>query len=82
MTSDFFIHAVQLVLERFTSILALHGEDIFERFFLAAQDLHFFLVSVELFVEGTAQIHQRVELALQVSSVVAASLGGAIVLAY
>ena len=78
---DFLVNSVQLVLESLARILAFHGQHVFERFLLRTQNLHFLLVRVKLLVQGAAEVHQRVKLALQMGRVVAASLGGAIILA-
>ena len=78
---DLLINSMQLILEGFSSILAFHGKHILESFFLRAQNLHLLLVGVQLLVKGAAKVHQAVELALEVSSVVGAGLGRPVVLA-
>ena len=78
---DLLVNAVQLVLKSLACVLALHGQHVFKSLLLGAQDLHFLLVGVQLLVKGTAQLHQVVQFALEVRSVVTASLGRAFVLA-
>ena len=72
MTVDFLLDAVKLISEGFASILTLHSQDILKGFLLAAQDLHFLLVSGEVLVELTAGLCQVSQFALKVSSVLRA----------
>lgn len=71
---DVLVNAVQLILEGLAGVLALHGEHVLEGLLLRAQNLNLLLVSVELLVQGARLLHQRVELALQVRSVVGLTL--------
>ena len=72
MTVDFFLDAVKLIGEGFASILTLHIQVILKGFLLAAQDLHFLLVSGEVLVELAAGLCQVSQFALKVSSVLRA----------
>ena len=72
MTVDLLLDAVELICESFASILTLHGQDILKGFLLAAQDLHFLLVSGKVLVELAAGLSQVCQLALKMSSVLRA----------
>ena len=48
---DLFFYPVQLVSQSLPCVLALHGEDTFKGFFLTPEDLHFFLMGVESFLQ-------------------------------
>ena len=72
MTVDFLLDAVELIGEGFASILTLHSQDILKSFLLAAQDLHFLLVSGKVLVELAAGLCQVCQLTLKVSSVLRA----------
>ena len=72
MTVNFFLDAVKLIGEGFASILTLHSQDILESFLLAAQDLHFLLVSGKVLVELAAGLGQVSQFTLKMSSVLRA----------
>ena len=74
MSGDVLVHTVKLILECLTGVLALHGQHILESLLLRPQDLHLLLMSVQLLVEGAAQLHQVVQLALKVRCVIRAAL--------
>lgn len=70
MTRNFFIYAVQFILQRLSRVLAFHGEYVFQGFFFRAQDLNLFLMRVEVLVKNTASIHQVVQLTFEVGRIV------------
>ena len=48
VSSDLFLHSVQLIGQSLPRILALHSQNAFQSLFLASQYLHLLLVSVQL----------------------------------
>ena len=69
---DLLLHAVKLICEGLSGVLALHREDILESLLLAAQDLDFFLVSGEVLVQLAACLGQVRQLTLKVCRVLRA----------
>ena len=75
VASNILVNSMQFIFEGLSSVLALHSQHILESFLLRSENLYFFLVGVQLFVKGSAQLHQVVKFAFEVSSVVATGLG-------
>ena len=72
MSRDVLLDAMELVGQSLASVLALHGEDVLECFLLTAEDLHLFLMNVQILMERAARLGQAGELALKVRRVLAA----------
>ena len=71
MSVNLLYNSVQFVRESLPSVLALHGEDILEGFFLTSQNLYLLLMCVETFMKLSASLGQVSQLTLQVGSVLA-----------
>ena len=69
MTVVFFFNTVKLIGESFASILTLHIQVILKGFLLAAQNLHFLLVSGKVLMELAAGLCQVSQFTLKVSRV-------------
>ena len=61
--------AMELISECLSRVLTLHGQNVFERFLFAAQNLHLFLVRIEILMKLAASLSQTVELALEMGCV-------------
>ena len=48
MAVDLFGYAMQLICQRFPSVLRLHGQNALQGLFLRTKDLNFFLVNVQI----------------------------------
>ena len=71
MSVNLLYNSVQFVRESLPSVLALHGEDILEGFFLTSQNLYLLLMCVETFMKLSASLGQVSQFTLQVGSVLA-----------